>query len=372
MLRFCACVQVIACLLLSSVASVSGAVTYRVTNLGTLGVSYNYSTALGINNNGQIVGDSYDSAGHSHAFLYNNGAMQGAMQDIGTLGGTGVYAMAINDDGHIVGYSNISGNGSYHAFLYNSETMQDLGTLPGLSNSIAYAINKSGLVVGASGNNGGNGPGHGFFYSGGTMQDLGALPGFSNDGASAINNYGQVAGQAFNPGTDVAHAFLCSNGVMRDLGTLGADCNVFGMNDAGQVVGWSENINAGNNYHAFLCDNGVMKDIGTLGGNTSCACDINDSGQVVGWSNTSSTPHAFLYANGTMIDLNTLVSGSGWTFRQANAINENGQIVGYGIDPSWHQRAFLLTPIPEPSALALLGVGAISLLACAWRRRMAS
>ena len=81
---------------------------------------------------------------------------------------------------------------------------------------------------------------------------------------------------------------------------------------------------------------------------------------------------AYLYSNGTMTDLNDFVQpGCGWTLRGAFAINDNGQIVGVGYNPSGYEHAFLLTPptVPEPSTLLIWsGLGAMGLIAT-WRRR---
>jgi probable HAF family extracellular repeat protein len=48
-----------------------------------------------------------------------------------------------------------------------------------------------------------------------------------------------------------------------------------------------------------------------------------------------------------MRDLNNLIgAGSEWTLQYASAVNDNGQIVGYGINPLGQIHAFLLTPVP--------------------------
>jgi len=136
---------------------------------------------------------------------------------------------------------------------------------------------------------------------------------------------------------------------VQDLGTLGdtegTQSKAFGINDSGQVVGYSHR-NDGYD-HAFLYD-GTMHDLGVLGGGTSFAYDINNSGQVVGVSTPAngssySYYHAFIYdsTNG-MKDLNDLVpadSGlTGW-LDKAQAINNDGKLV---VQATWS--GVLLTP----------------------------
>ena len=160
---------------------------------------------------------------------------------------------------------------------------------------------------------------------------------------------------------------------VTDLGTLGgyfSEAN--GVNNSGQIVGFS--YTSGNTaYHAFSDSGGTMTDLGTLGGNFSKAFGVNNSGQIVGSSTTGlGAGDAFVDSAGRMLDLNSLLApGSGWDLEQANAINDNGDIVGYGIDPSGQDHAFLLTPesssVPEPSTWL---AGALTLglvvLRCRW------
>ncbi|MGD0519249.1 MAG: PEP-CTERM sorting domain-containing protein [Thermoguttaceae bacterium] len=121
----------------------------------------------------------------------------------------------------------------------------------------------------------------------------------------------------------------------------------------------------------FLYSGSTITDLGTLGGTDSHALGINASGQVVGYAYTTGNAayHAFLYSGSTMIDLNTLIDPlSGWTLSDAQAINNAGQIVGWGFNGSGYGHAFLLTPVPEPSTLTLLGISIVGLLAFTWRR----
>jgi probable HAF family extracellular repeat protein len=135
---------------------------------------------------------------------------------------------------------------------------------------------------------------------------------------------------------------------VQDLGTLGGPWSqAAGINDAGKVVGGSPASDEGG-VHAFLYSGGQMSDLGTLGGSQSYASDINNTDKVVGSSDVGDgTIHAFLYSDGVMRDLNSLIpANSGFELTSAAAINDNGDIVGYGYNQGspGPEHAFLLRP----------------------------
>ena len=346
-----------------------GAVQYTVTGLGTLN-GYASSDATAINAKGQVVGEAISADGTSWVpFLYS----KGKMTNLGTTseGGVGT-AYAINNHGVAAGEDYSTGNSWYHASMYTSGHVLDL--YPNSQFEGAYGINDNLQVVGycQAGNNGTYGYSlyHPCLYdvNAGEFTDLGLLPGYESGSASAINNNGQIVGTCNNEMGTWSEAFIYSNGQMTDLGKLPGTWSsaATALNANGQIVGtcYSE---------GFFYSNGVMTDLGNLPGYRFCTPEaINDSGQVVGCIQSDSVASAFIYSSGTMVNLNTLISPSSqWSLISATGINDAGQIVGYGTDPAGAEEAFLLTPVPEPSTLALLGIGAATLLAYAWRRRMA-
>jgi probable HAF family extracellular repeat protein len=379
---------------------VNPATSGTITDLGSLGGS-GYSMANAINDAGQIVGVSLTSNG-DHAFLYSGGVMT----DLGTFGVASgdppplvgnSSATGINNAGQVVGNTEITEprlNVYGPAFLYSGGTGSLISSL-----SSAAAINSSGQIAGSVNfemtvpfSNEPVGFGQAYVFSNGLLTALGGNnQGCTTDGyvtpcnsaATAINDAGQVVGDVEIPGTGLSgvnQAVLYSGDTVTDLiqpGSSISSSDATAINDNGQIVGYFDGP-AGNT--PFLYSAGVVTNLGMLPGfvcSPGCgtyAMGINMSGEVVGYAENGLTYQqaAFLYSNGVMIKLNSLLpAGSGWTLKAATAINDSGQIVGYGINPEGQTDAFLLntSSSPEPASLALFGVAAALLLIRHYRLR---
>src|SRR5437764_598484 len=74
---------------------------YEITNLGTLGGPFPYSSAADVNDKGQVAGATYNEISET-AFLYSDGSMK----DLGALeGGRWSAGAGINATGQVVGVS---------------------------------------------------------------------------------------------------------------------------------------------------------------------------------------------------------------------------------------------------------------------------
>jgi probable HAF family extracellular repeat protein len=350
-----------ALLAIALATSWASAQTYTITDIGVL-KGDNESSGFFINNLGEVVGCSdiknpqgYPCTGliaGQHAFSWTR---SGGMKDLGTLSGATVSAaIGVNDSGTVVGYSNVQGQvaTNFRAVQWSSTgAISNLGTISGGSSSAAFQINFAGEVAGDS------------FLSSGVVnatswtnkkiKNLGALSKAIFTAGLAINDNGYIVGESvFGYGPPFkSHGFLYNGSTMKDLGTLtgGITSMANAINTSGMIAGQSDGLVTGGHWHAVLWNTaGKIQDLGVIhGGNYSIAFGINDSNVVVGYGNLSNNAaHAMVWTSTHgMRDLNSLIpSGSGWVLINANAINNVGQITGYGIKGGFNH-AFLLTPV---------------------------
>jgi probable HAF family extracellular repeat protein len=279
------------------------------------------SSAVAINNRGQIVGWS-DRGSCYHAVLWE----KGKMRDLGTLGGACSMAKAINDRGEVVGWSLKTGENwkTERAFLWTNGKMRDLGTVQGPHpDSEADAINERGQVVGRT--NIDSGISHAWLWEKGRMRDLGTLPGRIESGATDINDLGQVVGWSSTAWGSKRHAnsvFLYDKGHMRNLG-IPTDYGGAAINNRGMVV-----------TGKYLSRAGVVTRVQHWSPN-----GLNDRGQIVG--STGYTP--VLWQTGKTTTLPTPGWEKSYYGSNANDINEHNQIVGTSEDYGDVKQAWLWT-----------------------------
>ena len=295
-------------------------------DIGTLGGRH--STAVAINDFGQVVGQAETDSLETHAFSWT---AAGGMVDLG-VAGTQSGAMDVSNSGAVIVRRTTFPTVSSYVWTAPGSIVE-LGSLGGGS-TVATAINDSGAVVGDSTT--ASGARHPFLWTPTDgMLDLGSLGGaFAT--ATDINNAGEVVGRADIPGGD-QHAFYWSatTGPIIDLPTLGGDeTEAAAINESGQVVGYGNLAPNSNDEHAFIwtLDHG-MTDLGVADAN-----DINNSGQIAATNRLPGGPRRAALvrpagaepdpdADGNGIDDVLEVAGQPAAFSDANAPPTYGSIV---------------------------------------------
>jgi probable HAF family extracellular repeat protein len=220
----------------------------EVIDLGTLGGLNGVAT--GVNNRGQVVGYAEAQDGMMHAFLWDSGEMtdlhqfprsidvslpgmdEDEVEQLLELAGNS-YANDINEAGQVVGRFGFP-LAFMHAVTWTNEEMVDLGTLGGFF-SEAMAINNEGLIVGGSDismDEEDSSP-HAFLWRDGAMTNLDAESGRGWSRATDINADGLVCGRG-GASESESWSLLWHDG---EFITLAANGYANGLNDAGIVVG---------------------------------------------------------------------------------------------------------------------------------------
>jgi probable HAF family extracellular repeat protein len=273
-------------------------------------------------------------------------------EPLGTIVGTTSEAVAINENGQVL----MNSGGTALFFDRNWDVLEELNHLPGANLTFAVDLNDSIYT-----NNDGIPDGHAIGNSGNFVKA--ELDEFLNnsyleaDAGMTVANLGEVQG------------FFWDGGAMYPVNHLGGGKSVAAdLNNKDQVVGGA--LTAEGATHAILWTlgsdkKGIIRDLGTLGGVNSMALAINEAGQVVGWSETGALyqeqgvvmpiRHGFLWDNGRMYDLGTHDNFYDYPFKppypfsEAVDINESGALTGNSITINDHSRGFYLQPvIPAP------------------------
>jgi probable HAF family extracellular repeat protein len=229
-------------------------------DLGTLGGQY--SSANGINDLGQVVGQSSVSGGGSTGFAFctaPNATINPATDNLGGFGGTNNFASGINNAGVIVGTANLPGDAVGHAFRLSSRrplvaATDDIGLAVG-GGSFAGGINETGQIVGSA-------------IFGGTQN----------------NPYRIGPNASINPLTD---------NLGRPPGSL--DAELVKINEAGWAVGLAEmtsfDIALLYDGNSLINLNNALDSSGA-GWVLNVAEDINDHNQIVGYGTIGGAVHA--------------------------------------------------------------------------------
>jgi uncharacterized membrane protein len=330
---------------------------YSITGISPLsGTSHTLPTA--INNNGQVVGVSYNTmTGNATTYAANYG--EGAKFFLSSGGRTSQISTenghppgSINDSGQVVDGGQTINNAGYvlsDGGVKNPDgSYKDTLTYLGpngpyeISSMGAHQINNSGLVVGSG--------------WGGVMVYV--PPGATWAEASLIHHDFAFTG----PYGGTFYSGLAAN--------LGPGTDGVAINDRGEVL----------TRYSVLDQNGHVTRFADLpGGANVLGVAINNNGQVVGSqvsvgldgrplmdsSQNYNYLKAMLYTNGKIVDLNSVIAaGSGWDLTRATGINDLGQIIGQGTYDG-QEMGFVLTPtgqeVPEPGTLAFATLAILAL-----------
>jgi uncharacterized membrane protein len=322
---------------------------YTITKIGPL-PDHSGSFGHAINNASEVAGWSNTV----QAYHWSNGILSGLPP---LPGGEISRGEGIGESGVVLGSAD-SDSHPEHAVIWTPTrdgwVPTDLGVGEGDIFSMAEAINGSDVICGYSDD---------AIYTRAAVWDpmsndpepyqiniLPALTDHFQSLANDINDAEVVVGMSLNFFEARAVSWVRPTGTWEVTELPGlhpnSDSGADAVNSSGDIVGWSVSP-VSSMEHAVLWQADTVVDLGRVEGQRTYANGINDDGDVVGEYWNIGLAGGFVRSAGqsTLYDLQELIpTGSPWTIRSAQDINNDGQITGYGvIDGFYH--SFLLTPI---------------------------
>jgi probable HAF family extracellular repeat protein len=299
---------------------------------------------------------------------------------------------ALSNKGVVVGGS-ANPDGSISLVQWSQGVLTDLGVPPGLpsrgfNKPRVFGINDSGSIVGTIHTAAGDLPSRWFIYDRGRFSILPLADSTDLGGAAiGINNRGQVVGYDRTSSNNVI-GWLWSDGAYSRLRVRGTNTPALGINSNGTIIG--------NRSFSFMrrlltgqlgCtgERGYVLSDGATQYLSGFVYAINDPGEAAGGSTSNGQPMATLFRNGIAtvilsypsyavgINSSAQVVGfyqppghhrrhlfiwsassgasdltpAGYVSAQAAAINNRGEVLGFGETMSGESRYFLLTPDPQ-------------------------
>jgi len=273
-------------------------------------------------------------------------------EDLGTLGGSASQAFDINDFGQITGWAGTA-QGTRNAFIYSSGPMANLGTL-GVAMSAPYsyglALNNSGQVAGITDVQ----PQvkHAFLYASNVMTDLGVLPGGYWSYAFGINNNGDVVGWsgAVIGGVSLRRAFVVPSGgpITALSAPAGKWSSAEDINDYGMIVGWvADDVPTDAPYetrlkHPVVWDGGALSSLGVAPGAYGVATAVNNAGNIVGATGPADDIfHACFWSSAADTDPDDLGTLTGGAMSMALDVTIDGVVVGWSLTAGGDKHAVM-------------------------------
>ena len=345
--------RAVAVLIVFFVAKVALAQQYSITDLGDLPGGRDISGAHAINDEGLILGASFERANNlwnaEHGVIWRDGVMT-KVNDL-VSEDRPITVTGINDSGMIIGKRRLTEIGMSEPILVDGDTVVELSQFEGIPSGrigTSYDINNHGEIsveITSS-----------YLTADRTFVEVGFSP-------YAINDNGTLAGLSEWAPEEIRRLIIWEDGEAIEIGDPDRSYRPhFELNNLGQFATLVGPVGERaqprlSQSDAVYWDGNEMVDLTQLTGEKLFPRGINDSSVIVGGTigsilrpnNTDPfASDAFIWddAEGFRL-LEPLLdeSGDGWRLDFAADINNTGMIVGTGINPRGREHGFLLTPI---------------------------
>jgi len=309
---------------------------YAISELAGLGGPVTQGVAIA--ENGDAAGWGLDSSWVSHALRWSNGQVTSLSS--ATSAGSG-----ISSNGVVAGWQ--SGRRGLQATTWSPATA--LRAPRGSIGAQAADVNNGGLAVGWSANSIGDTTAVRWDGNRATILAAGAgAPSISL--AIAVNDAGTIVGRGDFGTAPFRRALKWTGTSMTTLKSFGGGVDsATAISPSGLITGAGLSP-VDSKFHAVVWSGTTVTDLGLFGSAPTSGYGVNSCGTVVGdavISVVDEITEAVIWQGGAQaVALETLLPPAhGWDLHVARAINDAGQIVGYGFRSGQSGlRAFLMTP----------------------------